>query len=273
MRRADYFPVRPWDLAAQTLVHSATQVKALLIIFAVPEIIHSLIYLVRDGSVHARWVPWWLLSNWIMIAIGSFISAIVFTGIIRYLVLAEGPFWLPPFRWIRSYLATAVVLVPVAMIIGYITSPDLLIAFYRAFVAETYYDESGFLETQAIFAIVAFLISAVLMAVIYPVLGLTAVGAPVAMARILRWQRKYFGRFLFLTLLLMSACLIVQRLYAWLFAFLMMQVTGIGLIVSQSLNMVINQLAFMPLYFLFDIIPAVAIGLLYRTLKANSADL
>jgi hypothetical protein len=41
----------------------------------------------------------------------------------------------------------------------------------------------------------------------------------------------------------------------------------------ESVRMIVEQLTYTPMDILFNVVPAVAIGLLYRVLRANSVDL
>jgi hypothetical protein len=129
--------------------------------------------------------------------------------------LAESPSWLPSSRLVANYFATAAVLVVVSIVVDFITGSWLSVNFYTAFLMETPYDDRRFMLWNAAYSTAGFFLSAILVALIYPVLGMTASQVRIDLPRILRWVRKFFWRFLYIVLLLMSTCLVLRRAYWW----------------------------------------------------------
>jgi hypothetical protein len=271
--RPDFYPIRPWDLAADTLVHGAQHIKALLVIFAVPELVRLAAFFANEKARQAyqrsEFLPGWFMDNVVSCAI----SAVIVTGVIRHVVLSGKPQWLPDRRLIRNYLLTAVVLMVVAGILAFLAnvSPSTSSYFNRYFLED--FDEWRFILWATALYWIGVIITAMLIAATYPGLGMTAVEGQFAAPRMLRWQGRYFWRFLLLTFVLMSACLMVRHFYWRLIHAATGNVSANGLAENPDLGNFINQLTYVPMDFLFDIAPAIAVGLTYRVLKANSADL
>jgi hypothetical protein len=172
------------------------------------------LYFAYEVLVRARGLAWWA-SDWLVDLISYGISAVIFTSVIRLVVLAESPSWLPSSRLVANYFATAAVLVVVSIVVDFITGSWLSVNFYTAFLMETPYDDRRFMLWNAAYSTAGFFLSAILVALIYPVLGMAASQVRIDLPRILRWVRKFFWRFLYIVLLLMSTCLVLRRAYWW----------------------------------------------------------
>lgn len=265
--------VKPWSLGAETLVYTVLSFGALIVPFILPEGVRIGLLVVYDVFFRTKGLTWWG-SDWLVDLLSYGISAVIFTSIIRFVVLSEGPSWLPSPRLVANYLATAAVLIVVSVIVDFITGSWLSINLYRAFLMETPYDDLRFLKWHAAYSVTGFFLSAVLIAAIYPALGMTALYARIDLRRLLRWGQKYFWRFLVLALLLMSVCLLLQRAYWWLLrSFVPNLTTDAYYVEHENVRTVVEQMTYVPMDILFDIVPAVTIGLLYRVLRAGSADL
>jgi hypothetical protein len=265
--------IKSWNLAAETLIYSAACLGTLLVFFAVPEILRAGMYIVHDLTVRTGRIPWWW-SDWILNLASYAISAVIFTGIIRHVALAEGPFWIPSLRLVPNYLTTAVLLMVVLSAIDFITGNWLFVKLYHPFLEVSVYDEREVELWAAVYSATGFFLSAILVALSYPALGLTAVHARIDMSRLLRWDQRGFWRFLVLTLLLMSVCLVLRGAYWWTLNSLAPGLTSdIYYVDHENVRSMVLQAISVPMDMLFDIVPPVAIGLLYRVLKANSADL
>ena len=71
----------------------------------------------------------------------------------------------------------------------------------------------------------------------------------------------------------MSVCFALRRAYWWTLDFFAPGLTSdLYYLEHENLRSTLVQIVNLPMDFLFDIVPAVAIGLLYRVLKANSVD-
>ena len=269
--RADNLPVKPWSLAVDALIYSADHIRTLLVLFAVPEGIRVAAYFVNEkknpASESTEYLP-----TWAMDLMSYAVSAVIITSVIRYVVLGR-PQLLPNRELMRNYLLTAVVLSVAMSIVNFLTNDSRFTEFYvRLFMSEER-DEWRLHLWSIAYYTGGFLISSVLVAAAYPSLGMTAVGGQFSPHRALLWNRKYFWRVLALTLFVMSACLALRRAYGAVLGILTPNATGVGYAQDPNLNALIIQLTYVPMDFLFDVIPAVAVGLLYRVLKANSADL
>jgi hypothetical protein len=270
--RADYVPIRPWDLAANTLLTSLTHGRALLIMVAVPELVRIAIYFAND-AVDQRIGQSQVLPNWLIGLATLAISGIVFTNIIRYVALGETSRWLPARSLLRPYLLTAAILIALWTVTAFITD-DVFSKLYPAYYPDEPLDEQKLIWWERVQYWNSFALSALLIAAFYPDLGVTAVEGEFGIYRLLRWWRKYFLRFLLLSAVLMSVCLVVRRAYWWLLDTLVPGLTAeISYIGREALRIFVVQMTEVPMDLLFDIVPAVAIGLLFRVLRANSADL
>lgn len=270
--RPDFYPIRPWDLAADTLVHGARHIRALLVIFAVPELVRVAAFFAnekaRQAYQRAEFLPGWFMDNVLSCAI----SAVIVTGVIRHIVLSGKPQWLPDRRLIRNYLLTAVVLMVVAGILVLLAQASPLVFLFLDRYIEDF-DEWRMILWGTVVHWVGVMITTVIVAAAYPSMGMTAVDGTFSAPRILRWQSRYFWRFTLLAFLLLTACLVIRKAYWWLVATMTGNVSPDGFADNPDLGNLIYQLTYVPTDFLFDVTPAIAVGLIYRILKANSADL
>jgi len=265
--------IKPWNLAAETLIYCAFGLGTLLVIFAVPEIFRAGMYFAYDVASNAKvnTLQW---PGWALGFLSYALSAVIFTGIIRYVALGEGPFWIPRPRLTLNYLATAMLLMVVATI-AYSTTPSwLFVKLYQYFVVEIdLYDERSIQLWGTVYSAIGFFISAVLVALTYPALGFTAIHTRINARQLLRWHKNNFWRILILAVLLMSVCFALRRAYWWTLDFFAPGLTSdLYYLEHENLRSMVVQIVNLPMDFLFDIVPAVAIGLLYRVLKANSVD-
>lgn len=271
--RADFVRIRSWDLAADTFFHSATQIRALLTVAAPPELMRVAMFLGYDAVIRKVGHFWWLPQPWFLNILSNALTAIVFTGIIRYIVCGEGPSWLPLRSWLRYYLLTAVMLVVAWIVIAFLAN-DLFNKVYFAFFPLEMHDETQALWLGKAYEWSYFAIAVLIVAAIYPGLGMTSVRGELGLRRLLRWWRKYFLHFLVITTVVMSICLLLQRVYWWLVNMALPEMaTNISFIGRETLRSLLLQATQVPMDLLFDIVPAVAIGLLFKVLQANSADL
>jgi hypothetical protein len=265
--------IKPWNVAAETLLYSCACLGTLLVFFIAPEIVRAGMYLAFNAAERSGKIAWWWPA-WTLNLASYAISAVVFTGIIRHVVLAEEPFWIPKLRPATNYLATAALLMVVAGAVDFITSSWLFVKLYRPFMEEGFYDERKVEMWAAAYSVVGFFLSAIFIAASYPALGFTAVHARIDVTMLLHWNRTGFWRFFALTLLLMSLCLVLRRAYWWTLDTLAPGLTSdIYYVDHENVRSMVVQVITVPVDMLFDIVPAVAIGLLYRVLRANSADL
>jgi hypothetical protein len=271
--RADFVRFRSWDLAVDALFHSVTHIRALLIIAALPEFARVAMFFGHDAVMRRIGHSWWLPEPWLLNILSNALTAIVFTGIIRYVVNGEGPFWLPPRLWLRNYLLTATVLIVMWLAIAFLANGLFNKVYLALFSLETFDEFWSFWLSKA-YEWNSFVLSALIVAAFYPGLGMTSVHGELGLHRLPRWWRKYFLRFLVIAAVLMSICLLLERLYLWLVNLALPALaTDASYIGRETLRSLLLQLTQVPMDFLFDIVPAVAIGLVFRVLRANSADL
>jgi len=271
--RADFVRIRPWDLAVDTLFHTMTHIKALLVIAALPELVRVAMFLGHDAVMRKVGYSSWLPEPWLLNILSNALTAIVFTGIIRHVVSGEGPFWLPPRSWLRNYLLTATVLVVIWLVIAFLAN-GLFNKVYLALFPLEAYDEMWGFWLGKVYEWNYFALSALIVAAFYPSLGMTSVHGELGLRRLPRWWRKYFLRILVMAAVLMSVCLLLERLYWWLVNLALPALaTDISYIGRETLRSLLLQMTQMPMDLLFDIVPAVAIGMVFKVMRANSADL
>lgn len=272
--RTDFVRIRPWDLATETFVHSGARIRALLVVVAIPELVGVAMFVGYDVALRTGGAAWWVPPPWSLSILRDAISAVAFVGIIRYVACAEGPFWLPVRAWLRHYILTATALAALWVVIAFVGNGLFNKVFLGGPFALDPFDEvQGFWLGKA-YDWTYFGVSALLIAAFYPVLAMTAVLGEFRLRRLFRWWRKYFLRLLVLTAVLMSVCLLLRRAYWWLLNSILSGLPDeIDYIGREILLSLVRQIIEMPVNILFSVVPAVAIGLLFKALRANSADL
>lgn len=271
--KADFVRIRPWDLATEALVHSATHIKALLVVATLPELVRVAMFVGYDAILRMAGFAWWVPPSWSLGILSNVISAVVFTGIIRYVACAQGPFWLPDRSLLRHYLLTAAALVTLWIVVAVVANGVFNWVYLGYFLPNPFDEAQGFWLGKA-YDWNYFVISALLIAAFYPSLGMAAVHGEFGLQRLPRWWRKYFLRFLVIAVILMSVCLLLQRVYWWLLNEILSGLTNeVAYMGRETLRSLVMQMFQVPMDILFDIVPAVAIGLLFKALRANSADL
>lgn len=271
--KVDHVLVRPLDLAANTLVYGVAHIKALFVIVALPEALRIAAYFANDAADQTI-EPSQVLPDWVMGLVSYGISAVVITGIIRYVALAEGPYWFPKQRLVRNYLLAAAILVIGWSIVGFATGDYLFGNFANVYLSGPPFDELRYFWFYTAHSWLGFLIAVLFIAAIYPIFGMIAVQQRLDVHRLLRWDGKYYWRFLALSFLLVSLCLVLRRAYWWLLNTLAPGLTtDVYYVEHENVRTLVEQMTEVPMDILFDIVPAVAIGLLFKVLRASSADL
>jgi hypothetical protein len=259
------------SLAGHGLVLTTSRFKPLAMAFIVPELVRRL-YSWAQAYIAARLELPSVTPGWFDSLIYESLTAIVFVAIIRYIASGErpqlDPRTLPP----RTVALTAALLIVVWLPLDHMLDRHTLYKMYLDYNSMHLYSPSLAADAHRVWlslGVATFALAAVASALMYPMVGIIAVTNRIDFRSWQRMLNRNLPALLLLSAVLIAALVMAKDIY---FAILHYLLPGVVSYAPVSLSdfdgrlETLHQLQYVPLNYLFEVLPAVLVGLLMRGL-------
>ncbi len=199
-------------LSSAVLVSLLVSLPALLTAYAIPGLATAALFF-TDAWLAAQISAPDFLPNWLFQVALSVFAAAALVPLIRHHALGEDVNALPKTSLWKAILWVALLHYAAWMLLGNVVGAN---AIYDVFLQSRYYDEmemDALPWIRAAANVISFGLSVLLVALIYPLIGLSAIRKRLEPWTVLSWQRQSFAGILSATAILSAAFAMIEVLY------------------------------------------------------------
>lgn len=262
--------IRPLDQAAETVVITVAEFKSLLMAFAIPELIRCAIFFTESvlaaKNNAAQFFPQWLLS-----VADSILTSVTLVLVGRYLILGLKPNLLARSLPWKPIALVSLLMAPFWLVLDFLTGNDLAQLIYISAYKNSEVNEVA--TGALLFTVYSYTLHVLSISLIYPQFGIVAGTSDYNFAKHCSWNKQHFLRFLCVTVLLLASLKMVDVGYWYIW-----QGNNVDYLPTTEAyfdwrSAALLQLRYMPIDFLFIIIPSVAVSLVFKELRKSDPTL
>jgi hypothetical protein len=258
--------IKPLDLAAETIVTTVAEFKSLLIAFAIPELLRCSVFFTESALAAknnaAQFFPQWLLS-----ISDSILTSITLVVVGRYLILGLKPDLLPRSLPWRPIALASILMAPFWLVLDFLTGTDLAQLIYISAYKNS--DVSEVATGITLLTVYSYTLHVLSISLIYPQFGIIAGTSDYNFSKHYSWIKRHLLGFLCVTMLFLASLKMVDVGYWYLWQ-------GNSVDYSPTTEPYFDwgwaallQLRYVPIDFLFVVIPSVAASLVFKELRKS----
>jgi hypothetical protein len=245
------------------------RVGPLLVAVALPEALRVLMYAVMRGLESPAYLI--AVPDQFPAAISWLLTAIVFGEVVRYVAEDKPVRVIPQFRPWPTWLIMAGILVVTGMAMNAVSDTRLHLSLYAGSTGSV--DERDYPQIATI-GWAAFALCVIIRGLVYPLAGSLVLSERISLAWTIRWVVRRSPSLVILSLIILSALEGFSKLWWFAYDALGGSSAGnaMGSFIAEFGRSLIYQLPEIPVDIVFDVLPAVTIGLIWRNLRGRPAS-